>query len=600
MKLLPFFTLYFVIVSLGAHEFIENYCSRCHDNNKQKGKVNLVDFEKNLDMVFDVYDQTILEIMPPEGKKQPSSQERQKFIQYLDKILQNKGHNRKVQPGLGNYVDHKKLFKKNSLQPSTEKRIWRLDPSAFAELANKIIGYPVYRDQRQGVSKENPAFNYLTPKHTFKDFSSVHMFEKTTTELLLAYAKDITEHLYSNRGRFSSRNVTLLKKQNSYDPLGNVYQTIYNRPISSAQRKSFSDLNERSQIVALIMQVETLFKYEVEMNDHELARSLGYALSEFGPDSQLHKELAHRPLSEVIKERLNRPEGEARIVRFMREYFEYDRAADVFKEEVDDYNYSPLVMIKDADIFCRDIIKKDKNVLRQLLTSNSYSVQGNFNSNHIKIAQRNRANKYKTQYHGFYNIAEEDVHKWRQYYTLQNRAGILTHPAWLISFSDNEHNQVIQRGRWISTKLLGGYVPNAPVEVDAQLSPDPKLTLREKLQKTRDSECWACHRHMDEQGLNFEQFDFFGKFRTQELGKPVEVHSKFAKDPLSYAHKLASSKKVHQVFLRHVFRFFMGRNETEYDANTLIKMEAAYHKNGGSLKSAIVSLLTSKSFTRRK
>ena len=105
---------------------------------------------------------------------------------------------------------------------------------------------------------------------------------------------------------------------------------------------------------------------------------------------------------------------------------------------------------------------------------------------------------------------------------------------------------------------------------------------------------------MDEQGLNFEQFDFFGKFRTQELGKPVEVHSKFAKDPLSYAHKLASSKKVHQVFLRHVFRFFMGRNETEYDANTLIKMEAAYHKNGGSLKSAIVSLLTSKSFTRRK
>ena len=104
---------------------------------------------------------------------------------------------------------------------------------------------------------------------------------------------------------------------------------------------------------------------------------------------------------------------------------------------------------------------------------------------------------------------------------------------------------------------------------------------------------------MDEQGANFEQYDFFGKFRSQELAKPVEVHSKFAENPLKFVRKLASSRKVQQVFLRHVFRYFMGRNEKISDANTLIAMEKAYMQKG-SLKAAVATLLLSRSFRSRK
>ena len=44
----------------------------------------------------------------------------------------------------------------------------------------------------------------------------------------------------------------------------------------------------------------------------------------------------------------------------------------------------------------------------------------------------------------------------------------------------------------------------------------------------------------------------------------------------------------------------MGRNETLHDASTLRRADVAYLKSGGSMKSLIVSLLTSDSFLYRK
>jgi hypothetical protein len=65
-------------------------------------------------------------------------------------------------------------------------------------------------------------------------------------------------------------------------------------------------------------------------------------------------------------------------------------------------------------------------------------------------------------------------------------------------------------------------------------------------------------------------------------------------------HRLADSKHVHQVFLRHVFRFFSGRNETLGDAKTLRDMESAYHNKQGSLKESLLELLVSDSFIQRR
>lgn len=174
-------------------DFMGNYCLDCHDEETQKGKLSLETFSSKTDLrgILDVYDQVVLEYMPPEKKKQPSAEERERFVFYLESLLAEKGYNRKTQAGLGNYVDHEKLFTPNDLKPRTGKRVWRVDPSAMAEIANRLIGRVVYRQQRQGVTKEHPSFAYRAPAHTFQDFAATSYFENTTTELALSYAKEI-------------------------------------------------------------------------------------------------------------------------------------------------------------------------------------------------------------------------------------------------------------------------------------------------------------------------------------------------------------------------------------------------------------------------
>lgn len=64
-------------------------------------------------------------------------------------------------------------------------------------------------------------------------------------------------------------------------------------------------------------------------------------------------------------------------------------------------------------------------------------------------------------------------------------------------------------------------------------------------------------------------------------------------------HKIADTDRARQVFVRHAFRYWMGRNETLADAPTLLAADKAYVASGGSMKALITSLLTSDAFLFR-
>ena len=239
-----------------------------------------------------------------------------------------------------------------------------------------------------------------------------------------------------------------------------------------------------------------------------------------------------------------------------------------------------------------------------MLTSDQFSVRGAFNTRLAAKWHQDETNGHRF-YHEIYNLTKDDLGRDPEWHEFPDRrAGILTHPAWLIAFSDNTKNHAIQRGRWIQTKLLGGVIPDTPIEVDARFPEDPTLTLRDKMKVVRAEECWRCHQKMDPLGLPFEQFDLWGRHRKEELGQPVDttgsLNGQTVNDPISMVHQLAASRRVSQVFLRHVFRFFCGRNETLDDAQTLRAMDAEYHSHHGSLKRAILELLVSDSFIERR
>ncbi len=71
-------------------------------------------------------------------------------------------------------------------------------------------------------------------------------------------------------------------------------------------------------------------------------------------------------------------------------------------------------------------------------------------------------------------------------------------------------------------------------------------------------------------------------------------------DAFDLVQRLAQSELVRQSFVRHAFRYWMGRNETLKDSPTLIAADKAYVDSDGSFKELLVSLLTSDSFLMRK
>lgn len=225
---------------------------------------------------------------------------------------------------------------------------------------------------------------------------------------------------------------------------------------------------------------------------------------------------------------------------------------------------------------------------------------------------------------------------------IENRAGMLTHPAWLVSFSHNAATDPILRGKWVREKLLGGFIRDVPITVDAKVPDDPHKTLRERFAVSEAKNCWQCHEKMNPLGYVFESYDDFGRFRSEEeieysenmigskklmtknthglwtefklpvyKSKPVNTQGFLdgtgdksldgeIKDVPDLMNRLANSDRVRQVFIRNVFRYLMGRNELLSDSQTLIEADKAYLQSGGSFKELMVSILTSDSFIYRK
>jgi hypothetical protein len=220
-----------------------------------------------------------------------------------------------------------------------------------------------------------------------------------------------------------------------------------------------------------------------------------------------------------------------------------------------------------------------------------------------------------------------------QPFTMPNRRGILTHPAWLIAHSANTATDPVRRGKWVREKLLAGSVPDVPITVDARIPDDPQRTLGDRLHAvTSKDACWKCHVRMNPLGIPFEIFDDFGRFRTTErLEHPDNIIREAkkkdegdvyrtaafssagqisgtgepgidgeVKDALELMERLGRSARVRQSIIRHAFRFYLGRNEMLSDAATLRAADRAYVDSGGSFKAVIVSLLASDSFLYRK
>lgn len=542
---------------------------------------------------------------------------------------------------------------------ATRGRLWRLTGRGYEEFVQSLnvkyrLGFRTYGHRRVRSPWE------LSPQAGFRDFAAQHRIGEPEIEHHLRNATRVARAMIarvpkSRNDEIKPLNVVLKSSDKLTDEqlraaAEAAFDGILGRPPFAAETARYAKFLQSNVstigaekaveqlLIAVLFHPEVIYRIELPaagakralMPPRDLARAIAYAMTDREPDDLLLKaaeegKLAKRDeiRAQVTRILESREIAKPRILRFFQEYFGYTAAIDVFKDSATrkaagfrgKNDWHPNFFVSDSDRLVQWIVESDKNVLYELLTTpKTFAATGD--TKEAQGVKKNPTKPFSLFAQTALDIYEIDItrDKWSDDRPFdmpkEHRMGMLTHPSWLIAHSTNFDNHAIHRGRWIRERLLGGKIPDIPVTVDAQLPDEPEKTLRERMRVTRGTYCWKCHQHMDPLGLPFENFDHFGRFRKTELEKPVNTAGAVAgsedsnldgavNNPFEMIRKLAASNRVEQVFVRHAFRYFLGRNETLADGPTLVASHHAYIDGGGSMNALIAKLLTSDAFLYR-
>ena len=686
----------------SAQAFLKQHCHRCHGADTQEADFAMhklagdIAAGGSLDRWTKIAERLKAGDMPPTEEPQPDPKAIDRVVKWIEGELVTAGKSDAIRAGslqTGNHVDHDLLFNADINVPlHAPARVWRLNNEIYKKLADDATDRAL---TRTGAGRRVTDPFSVPPCDVFRYQASVgSMDEATASQLIRNGEQLVLEQTRKAVGQDKGARKTpkefiplLQEKPPATEDqikaaIAKQFQLWLKRPPTEDETADYVELHRRNletggaavgtrtTLLAVLLHPESIFRFEVgepvvgesqlrKLTPREPAVAVSYALTDSPPDDRLLRLADEGGLATAdevtaeVKRMLDDPKlKKPRILRFFREYFGYPAAADVFKETAEFPAFKVEGLIQDTDLLVQHVLQQDKDVFKQMLTTNvSFTHYNGSDENKKKVEQeivKHKANlkkdpkKYKDRspkiekrvVYENYNLPDFVLKKDQPVrLPAQQRAGILTQPSWLVAYSGNFDNDPVKRGKWIRTRLLGGTVPDLPIGVDAQLPEEPHNTLRERMRVTRESYCWQCHRKMNPLGITFENFDHFGRFRTHEMVLDLEATAKNVdekgrpqgnvmrdvavdasgevdytgdasldgkvENSIELIRRLAESDRVRQVFVRHTFRYWMGREENLGDARTLRAADKAYVDSGGSMNALIVSLLSSESFLYR-
>lgn len=204
----------------------------------------------------------------------------------------------------------------------------------------------------------------------------------------------------------------------------------------------------------------------------------------------------------------------------------------------------------------------------------------------------------------------------------QERRGILTLGAVLLTHSRSNDSSPIHRGKLVREKLLCQPLPPPPPGLVLQPPGlDPTKTARQRYAAhSENSFCGNCHKLMDPIGLAFEHYDGIGRYRADDNGLPIDPSGEIVPnenqikassdadgpfaDSAQLIEQLASSQDVQGCYALQWFRFAYGEGKTERDSDAYPscqakRFQAALSGSAGSLREIVHGLTQSDWFLTR-
>ena len=395
----------------------------------------------------------------------------------------------------------------------------------------------------------------------------------------------------------------------------------YRRPVDAGEVAPFMKLYDRSSergdpyeeriklaISGVLVSPKFLFRVEKAnpapgihpLRDHEIAARLSYFLWSAMPDEELMRLADEGKLqdSKVLAAQVNRmiddPRARVFADTFMGQWLgTKDLGGRVVPTLIDlqDF-YTPEVA---ADL------RSEPVLMFHHMMSENRPVLDFINADYSFL--NDRLVKYYQLEDKVSGIGPEfQLVKWPD----DRRGGVFGLGSVLAMTSHYKQSSPVLRGAWVLENILGVTVPPPPPNVPAleiAAKGHEDLTIRQTMEMHRaNATCATCHRMIDPIGFGLENFDWMGRWRDTEKGKPVD-----ASGVMPSGDKFNGPVELRQLMLKRkdefvrnvtqkVLGYALGRSLQDGDQCTVQKIMSAIEKDNYGTRTLIREVVLSVPF----
>jgi Protein of unknown function (DUF1592)/Protein of unknown function (DUF1588)/Protein of unknown function (DUF1595)/Protein of unknown function (DUF1587) len=330
------------------------------------------------------------------------------------------------------------------------------------------------------------------------------------------------------------------------------------------------------------------------LTPYELASNLSYMLTDRPPDADLLRAAADGQLStidDLVREAerlLATPESAETLGHFARGWLETEDLET--RAKVDPSNQlTPEVrqsMLAETDALFVEVVRSGAGIA-ELLTA-PYT-----------FLDQTLGNYYQIYEVGGDQMQRVDIPDGTRAH------GVLGHGSVHTRHALADSSSPVQRGKLVRQRFLCEEVPPPPPNVNPMLGdPMGAVTTRQRYeQHVVDETCRSCHVRMDPIGFAFENFDGFGRPRTEEGGVAIDATGTLVGAPggdvpldgiESVSQYLAESPQVEECLVRYMSYYSFGLDGCNQE-QILDDVRAS----GSTVKSIVMSIVRAPQFSRR-
>ena len=593
------------------YPFFDEYCFSCHGDRRENAEVNL---EAMLDVTSigehpELWDRVLSVLdsgqMPPQDKTQPEDADREEIA----------------------------LFVATELDQAT--KAMRPDPGHItAQRLNRQEYDNTIRDLLSVDTNPSRVFPVDDSGYGFDNIGDVLTVSPVLMEKYMTAAEEIIDTAMARRGRSfdPEKHAQIFQCRHSSqqphvrdcakDTLAHFARLAYRRPVAASEVRDLMklvtlaeeegdgiEMGVRLGLQAILVSPNFLFRIEQDqsaldiqpirfVNDYELASRLSYFLWSSMPDEELfalaEKKMLHKPkvLEEQVKRMIADEKSAGFVDNFAGQWLQLRNVSLAARDKKYFPDFSSALrkaMRLETEMFFKTLMQEDASILNFLDSDFTY------------------VNEVLAKHYGIEGITGDAMQRIRL--EGDQRGGILTQASVLTMTSRYQRTSPVLRGAWILENILGTEPAPPPPDTPSINSNPAKgnKTFRQKIEAHRDSPaCMSCHVRMDPLGFAFENYDATGKWRTEELGLPVDstgvlpTGEAFEGSAQLKAILLANPDEFVHCFTEKMLTYALGRGVKEYDRPVVTGITERMPENEYRFQHLIQEIVTSVPFQMRK